>query len=236
MEYVVAKLYNELTQFNTFVVNGYICENGAFSALISDKPKYRHDSIMFQYGYSNIISLTYGLPVLFGSQAWDIIEFYVEHGNNYADYTITYSNGQQSKVRAYNRELPDVVETDNLIDVRLIDDRHTNIFVDNDTVTVCVALDVNRVRAGTKDNARIYDYIHRNIPVNFMQLELKERKMRLMPCIMITDNKARLGFVNVDDYKVIPTFGREVDISPIIGYVEELKSKCNIVYGALETY
>lgn len=233
MEYVVAKLYNELTQFNTFVVNGYVCENGAFSALISDKPKYRHDSIMFQYGYSNIISVADGLH---GSQAWDIDRFVSEKGNDYTDYTIIYSNGQQSQIRAYNRELPDEVKTDTLIDVRLIDDRHTNIFVDNDTVTVCVALDVNRVRAGTKENARIYDYIHRNIPVNFMQLELKERKMRLMPCIMITDNKARLGFVNVDDYKVIPTFGREVDISPIIGYVEELKSKCNIVYGALETY
>lgn len=236
MEYVVAKLYNELTQFNTFVVNGYVCENGAFSALISDKPKCRHDSIIFQYGYSNIISLTDGLPVLFGSQAWDIIEFYVEHGNNYADYTITYSNGQKSKIRAYNRELPDAVETDTLIDARLIDDRHTNIFVDNDDITVCVALDVNRIRARTKENAKVYEYVRKNIPVNIMQLALKEEKMRLMPCVMITDNKATLGFVNVDDYKVIPTFGREVDISPIIGYVEELKSKCNIVYGALETY
>lgn len=236
MEYVVAKLYNELIQFNTFVVNGYVCENGAFSALISDKPKYRHDSIMFQYGYSNIISLTDGLPVLFGSQAWDIIEFYVEHGNDYTDYTITYSNGQQSKVRAYNRELPDVVETDNLIDVRLIDDRHTNIYVDENNTTVCVVFDVNRVKAKTKENAKIYEYIRRNIPINFMQLELDDKKMRLTPCAMVTNDSTTLGLVDLNNYKILPTFGREVDASPIIEYVEELKAKCNIIYGTLRTY
>lgn len=29
MEYAKTKLYNELSQFNTFNVNGFICENGA---------------------------------------------------------------------------------------------------------------------------------------------------------------------------------------------------------------
>lgn len=69
MEYAKTKLYNELSQFNTFNVNGFICENGAFSALVSDRPRHRYDKIMFQYGYSDLISLTDGLSALFGSQA-----------------------------------------------------------------------------------------------------------------------------------------------------------------------
>lgn len=132
MEYAKTKLYNELSQFNTFNANGFICENGAFSALVSDRPRHRCDNIMFQYGYSNLISLTDGLH---GSQAWDIDRFVSSKGNDYTDYTIIYSNGQQSQIRAYNRELPNEVKTDTLIDVQLIDDRHTNIYVDGNNTT-----------------------------------------------------------------------------------------------------
>lgn len=233
MEYAKTKLYNELSQFNTFNVNGFICENGAFSALVSDRPKHRCDNIMFQYGYSNIISVTDGLR---GSQEYDIDRFASVNGNNYIDYTIIYSNGQQSQIRAYNRELPDEVKTDTLIDARLIDDRHTNIYVDGSDTTVCVVFDVNRVKAKTKENAKIYDYIRRNIPVNFMQLELDDKKMRLAPCAMVINNSTTLGLVDLNNYKILPTFGREVDASPIMEYVEELKVKCNIIYGTLKTY
>lgn len=233
MEYANAKLYDQLSKFNSFNVNDYVCENGAFTALVSDRPRHRYDKIMFQYGYNNLISLTDGLHEC---QAWDIDRFTSASGNNYTDYAIIYSNGQQSQIRAYNRELPDEVETDTLIDVRLIDDRHTNIFVDNDDITVCVALDVNRIRARTKENTKVYEYVRKNIPVNIMQLALKEGRMRLMPCVMIVNDKATLGFINLNNYKVIPTFGREVDISPIVDYVKELKKKCNIIYGTLEMY
>lgn len=225
MEYANTRLYEELSEFNSFVVNGYVCENGAFTALVSDKPKHRYNNIMFQYGFGDIICLDSQLN-----------EYYAEHGNNYSDYIVVYSNGQKSKIRAYNRELPDAVETDTLIDARLIDDRHTNIFVDNDDITVCVALDVNRIRARTKENVKVYEYVRKNIPVNIMQLALKEKRMRLMPCVMIANGKATLGFINLNNYKVIPTFGREVDISPIVDYVKELKKKCNIIYGTLEMY
>lgn len=233
MEYVNARLHEELSGFNSFVVNDYVCENGAFSALVSDRPKHRCDNIMFQYGYSNIISLTDGLH---GSQAWDIDRFVSTKGNDYTDYNIVYSNGQKSEIRAYNRELPDEVRTDTLIDVRLIDDRHTNIYIDGNNTTVCVVFDINRVKAKTKENAKIYEYIRKNIPVNFMQLELDDTKMRLAPCVMVTNNSTTLGLVDLNNYKILPTFGRKIDARPIIGYVEELKAKCNIIYGSLKTY
>ena len=236
MEYVSAKLYDELSKFNSFNVNDYVCENGAFTALVSDRPKHRYDKIIFQYGYSNLISLTDGLPTLLGSQAWDIDRFVSSKGNDYIDYTIIYSNGQQSQIRAYNRELPNEVKTDTIIDVRLIDDRHTNIYVDRNNTTVCVVFDVNRVRAKTKENAKIYDYIRKNIPVNFMQLELDDTKMRLAPCAMVTSNRTTLGLVDLNNYKILPTFGKKIDASPILRYVEELKAKCNIVYGTLKMY
>ena len=192
MEYVNARLYEELSGFNSFVVNGFICENGAFSALVSDKPRHCCDNIMFQYGYSNIISLTDGLSAIFGSQAWDIDRFVSVKGNDYTDYTIIYSNGQKSQIRAYNRELPNEVKTDTLIDVRLIDDRYTNIYVDGNNTTVCVVLDVNRVKAKIKENAKIYEYICKNIPINFMQLELDDKKMRLAPCAMVINDSTML--------------------------------------------
>lgn len=233
MEYVSAKLYDELSKFNSFNVNDYVCENGAFTALVSDRPRNCYDKIMFQYGYSNIISVADGLH---GSYAWDIERFVSSKGNDYIDYTIIYSNGQQSQIKAYNRELPNEVKTDTLIDVRLIDDRHTNIYVDDNNTTVCVVFDVNRVKAKTKENAKIYEYIRKNIPVNFMRLELGDRKMRLAPCAVVTNDSTTLGLVDLNNYKILPTFGRKVDASPILKYVKELKAKCNIVYGTLRMY
>ena len=215
---IISKLYEELSRFNTFSVNGRTCENGAFSALISDKPYKWYENIMFQYGFNGIVTLTDGLPRLLGGRAWDINGYFTDIQKDYTEFTILWTNGQRGTVIAYNRELPNPVQTSNLLDTRLIDDRHIWTRTDG---SVCVAFDINRVPARTKEHDDILGYIRRNIPFNLMQIT-KTIDTRLSPCVIITDKKAILGFADLDGHMTVPTFGKEVDASSIMDYVRKV--------------
>lgn len=211
---ISSKLYEELSQFNTFDVNGYLCENGAFSALISDEPRLWYDNFMFQYGYNGIITMTYGLPKVFGKYTWSIDGYSVNKKENHTEFEVTWSNGRRGIIKAYNRELPESVQTSDLLDVRLIDDRHSKVCINGDALIV---FDINRVQAGTKEHNDILNYIRKNIPFNFMKMS--KTGMRLAPCVTITNQKATLGFIDLDTHEIVPTFGKEVDASPIMDYI-----------------
>lgn len=45
---------------------------------------------------------------------------------------------------------------------------------------------------------------------------------RLSPCVIITNKKAMLGFVDLDGHMLVPTFSKEVDASAIIDYVRKV--------------
>lgn len=46
----ITELYDALSKYNSFVVDGRICTNGCKSALISTRPAWKTDAITFKYG------------------------------------------------------------------------------------------------------------------------------------------------------------------------------------------
>lgn len=213
--YQITKLYDALSKYNSFVVNGRICTNGCKPALISTRPARKTDTITFKYGNFNFLDLSGG----------EYVESYMVENDK---FTILWKGGQVSVINAYNAELPQAInmegtEVDRLADVRLVDERNSFVFSDG---TVCLALDLDRL-AGLNYHKLLLSKFSLVQDMGFA-VGRDTQMLRIEPVIKVNDGTLTLMDI---DRQAIKANSISIDINGIRGYVDNLLEKCNRIYG-----
>lgn len=176
--YTILEIYGKLNKYNSFIVNGFVCENGAHSALLR-KPMYQYDRLLFTYGNFDIIDDTEGADKTCADGIATGIVGFEESPANF--FNIRYDNGMESLIYGYNRELPkpisfgfssfNDIDYEKLLDERLLVDYRAdiklidlNLLEEREKMLVCTDL-IQRVSRKApvfgKTTSKIYPYVDR---------------------------------------------------------------------------